>query len=87
VDKRKYFLHRHNDEPKKLGAILENKVIQEFEVSNQLGSFNNYVDIILSLFIFMIELTELFTSLRQNKQQLNATLLGKEDDAFMPFFN
>ena len=23
----------------------------------------------------------------KNKQQLNATLLGKEDDAIMPFFN
>ena len=30
----------------KLGTILEIKVLQELEVSKQLGSFNNYVDMI-----------------------------------------
>ena len=34
----------------KLGAILENKVIEELEVTNQLGSFNNYVGIFLPHF-------------------------------------
>ena len=30
----------------KLGTILEIKVLQEMEVSKQMGSFNNYVDMI-----------------------------------------